>query len=322
MSLLRKPQSRKFGLKILGYGEDGSGKSVYGLGFPKVAIIDAEGKMGVYERDPERNKNMLALADTSNYYDGLKIIEEVIKSKACETFMTDSETYMQDALKVASMETEEARAIKKGNDPTDQVVSMRGYGKIGLNIARLRMLRAKASSDGITIYNTAHKKDIMQKVGQDQVKVGEMPNIKNGCKHEYDVILKFYKEKDLATGKWRYKAIVEKDTTSTFELGHIIENPCYENTYKDYLEKGSGLNAVDTSYDKNINDTMNTMKEEAQNFDELVAEFESLFKALSDKDKSNALKIKELLTSNGIKNYKKQETFEQLKNVVMELKKM
>lgn len=321
-SLLRKPQARKQGLKILAYGTDGTGKSVYGLGFPKVAILDAEAKMGVYESNSERNKNMVAIADSSNYYDCLNVVEEVIKSKGCSALMIDSETYIQDALKVASMETEEARAIKKGNDPTDQSVSQRGWGKISLNIARLRMLKAQASSDGITVISTAHKKDIMQKVGADTVKVGEKPNIRDGCTHEYDVILKFYKEKDLATGKLKYKAVVEKDTTETFEVGTIIENPCYETTYKDYLEKNGKLDTVKTSYETNLSDTISTLNDEAQNFEDLSNEFATLFKELKDKDAKNAVIVKKLLDDNKITSYKKPEFFEQLKVVVAQLKTM
>ena len=77
-SLLRKPQARVQGVKYLCYGVDGSGKSVFGLSFPEIAVIDSESKIGVYESDPEFGKNIVAVADTSNYYDTLDIIEEVI----------------------------------------------------------------------------------------------------------------------------------------------------------------------------------------------------------------------------------------------------
>ena len=41
MSLLRKPMKRVQGVKILCYGVDGSGKSVFGLSFPQVAVLDS-----------------------------------------------------------------------------------------------------------------------------------------------------------------------------------------------------------------------------------------------------------------------------------------
>ena len=54
MSLLRKPMKRVQGVKILCYGVDGSGKSVFGLSFPQVAVLDSESKVGVYEGDPDQ----------------------------------------------------------------------------------------------------------------------------------------------------------------------------------------------------------------------------------------------------------------------------
>ena len=133
MSLLRKPMRRVQGVKILAYGVDGSGKSVFGLSFPEVAVLDSESKVGVYEGDPEFGQNIVAVADTSNYYDTLDVIEEVIKNDLCKTLMIDSETYIKEAMEVAAMETEEERAKKKGGNIDDQTVSMRGYGKIKLN---------------------------------------------------------------------------------------------------------------------------------------------------------------------------------------------
>jgi hypothetical protein len=43
----RKPASRKTGLKVLFYGENGSGKSLAALTFPDNAIIDSESKIGL-----------------------------------------------------------------------------------------------------------------------------------------------------------------------------------------------------------------------------------------------------------------------------------
>lgn len=321
-SLLRKKQERKQGLKILVYGVNGSGKSVYGLGFPEVAILDAEAKVGVYESSEKHGKNIVAVADTSNYYDTLDVFEEVIKTKGCKTLMVDSETYVYEAMQVSAMEVEEERAKKKGGDPTDSAISVRGYGKIKLNTARLRGLKAQASSNGITLIVTAHKEDIMQKVGADSVKVGEKPALRKNSEHEYDVVLRFFKEKDLVTGKMKYKAEVEKDTTETFEVGTIIENPCYENTFKEYIEKTKKLDTISSSYDKTIKSTMDTMTSEAKDFDELVLEFETLFKALKDKDANNLKVIKDLLAKNNITSYKKPECFDNLKVVVDELKKM
>ena len=320
MSLLRKPQSRKQGLKILAYGIDGSGKSIFGLEFPKVAIIDSESKVGVYENKP-RGKNIVAIADTSNYYDSLEVVQECINTNACDTLMIDSETYIYEGMQVSCMEVEEERASNKKGNIDDQVVSQRGYGKIKLNSARLRLLKAQASAKGITIISTAHKEDIMQKVGNDNVKVGEKPSLRKNSQHDYDVILRFYKQKDLASGNMKYFAEVEKDTTETLKVGNVIENPSYD-LFKEYIESKSQLQIVDTSYDKTISDNKNSMKQEAQSFEDTEKEFTELFKSLKTKDANNVAKIQQLLKDNGIDSYKKPEHFEKLKEVVTILKTM
>lgn len=321
MSLLRKPQARKQGLKILAYGIDGSGKSMFGLGFPSVAVIDSEAKVGVYEADPEIGKNIVAVADTTSYYDTLDVIKEVIKDDVCKTLQIDSETTIYDGMQVACMEVEEERARKKGGNVDDQTVSQRGYGKVKLNSARIRNLKAQASAKGITIISTAHKEDIMQKVGNDNVKVGEKPALRKNSQHDYDVILRFFKEKDLATGEIKYMAEVEKDTTRTLKVGQTIESPSYA-LFKDYIEKTNKLETINSSYDKSLDNNMDDMKKVAQEFDDVVKEFTELFKNLKVKDTSNTAKIQGILKEKGIDSYKNPEHFDKLIEVVAILKKM
>lgn len=320
-SLLRKPQARKQGIKVLAYGIDGSGKSVFGLSFPEVAVIDTESKLGVYEGDAEYGKNIVAVADTSNYYDTLDVVEEVIAGNLCKTLMIDSETYIKEAIEVACMEIEEERAKKKGGNIDDQTISQRGWGKVKLNSNRLRLLKAQASAKGMTIISTSHKEDVMQKMGSDMVKVGEKPALRKNSQHDYDVILRFYKEKDMITGKMKYQAEVEKDTTRTLEVGSVIENPSYE-LFRPYIEKNNALSEVKTSYDKDIDKDINKGSEEAKNFDDLVAEFVKKFKELKAKDAANATKVQEMLKARGIDTYKNPEHASKLQEIVAEMSKM
>lgn len=321
MSLLRKPMKRVQGVKILAYGVDGSGKSVFGLSFPEVAVLDSESKVGVYEADIEYGKNIVAVADTSNYYDTLDVIEEVIKDDLCKTLMIDSETYIKEALEVAAMETEEERARKKGGNIDDQTVSMRGYGKIKLNSNRMRLLKAQASAKGINIISTAHKEDIMQKVGSENVKVGEKPVLRKNAQHDYDVILRFYKERDLATGKIKYLAEVEKDTTRVLSVGQVVENPSYE-LFRTYFESRQGLGKAETKYDQSIKMDMENMKNEDKNHDQLVEEFVALYKDMKANNPEKANTIPGMLKEHGIDSYKKPEHCEALMAVVAKMKQM
>lgn len=321
MSLLRKPMRRVQGVKILAYGVDGSGKSVFGLSFPEVAVLDSESKVGVYEGDPEFGQNIVAVADTSNYYDTLDVIEEVIKNDLCKTLMIDSETYIKEAMEVAAMETEEERAKKKGGNIDDQTVSMRGYGKIKLNSNRMRLLKAQASAKGINIISTAHKEDVLQKVGSENVKIGEKPVLRKNAQHDYDVILRFFKERDMATGRVKYCAEVEKDTTRVLNVGQVVENASYD-LFRQYFESRQGLGKADTRYDKNIEKDMETMKNEDKNHDDLVEEFVTLFKDMKAKSPEKAAVIPTLLKEHGIDSYKKPEHFEALQSVVAKMKQM
>lgn len=320
----RKPMDKKQGLKILAYGEDGTGKSIYTLSFPKVAVVDTESKLGVYENHPVYGKNIRAIADTTNYYDLIELYQNVNENpKDFGTFVTDSESNMYESMQVAMMEVEEERAKKKKTNIDDQTVSQRGWGKVKLNNARLKNLKAQASAKGITIISVAHKEDIMQDMGGGKsVKIGEKPALRKNSKHDYDVILKFFKEKDMATGKWRFKAEVEKDTTLTFELGTILENVTYENTFKQYIEGNENKQIIETGYDKAIEGVIETATEEAETFEQVSKEFAEKFKELSAINPENKIIIATKLKEKGVDSYTDPKFFNQLKEVLTFMKTM
>lgn len=185
----------------------------------------------------------------------------------------------------------------------------------------MRLLKAQASAKGINIISTAHKEDILQKVGSENVKVGEKPVLRKNAQHDYDVILRFYKERDMATGRVKYCAEVEKDTTRVLKVGQIVENASYE-LFRDYFESRQGLGSVETKYDKSIDKDMETMKNEDKNHEELVEEFVALFKKMKVERPEIASTIPNLLKEHGIDSYKNVEHFEALTTVVAKMKQM
>lgn len=316
----RKPEARKQGLKILFYGENGAGKSWASLTFPDNAIIDSESKIGVNESNPQFKDNIVGIADTSNYYDALELMEQVLKNPSmCKTFTIDSYTKIYNAVQVACMEVEEDRARKKGGSIDDSVISMRGHGKVKLNIIRFEDFIAQASSKGINIVAVAHKDDVKQKVGENWVKVGEKPSLKANAEHTFDVILRFYKEKDIVTGEYKYMAEVEKDTTNTYKLGTKLENVTYNN-FKDYIEKSENQKTIETNYDKTIETNMESMKKEQEDHDTLVKEFKKLYKELVEKDDANKSKVAKLMKEKGVEKYNDASLTSQLKEVIEEMK--
>ena len=322
MANFRKPMQRSQGLKILGYGEDGSGKSWSALTFPKLAIIDTESKLGVYENNEEKNKNILGIADTVSYYDVIELMEKVVANpKTFSTFVIDSETNLYESMQVSMMEVEEARAKRKKSSIDDATVSMRGWGKVKLNNSRLKNLKAQMSADGVTIVSIAHKKDIFEEINGKQIKIGEMPELKKGSKHDYDIVLRFFKKKDIGTGEYKFFAEVEKDTTGTYRMGTQLENVSYEN-WKEYIERNKKGKPIKSSYDNAIKETITTADEEEKNFEELSSEFVKLFKDLKDKDEKNKELITNLLKVNNVESYKDPNCFDGLKIVVEKMKEI
>lgn len=328
---LRKPQSRKQGVKILIYGTDGVSKSATSLGFPKIAIIDTESKIGVYENHPVFGKNLVAIADTSEYYEVCDIAEEVIKNvKDYSTFIIDSETNLYESMQVSMMELEEARAKKKGGNIDDSTISVRGWGKVKLNNARLKNLKCQLSAKGITVISIAHKEDVTQKVGENNIKVGEKPALRKNSTHDYDVIVRMYKEKDIATGKSKFMAEIEKDTTDTFYDGEKVDitwtdskhpnNTIYDRLSA-YINGMENKDTVKTGYDKSIQDTVDKGLESEVTFDEVSDKFIKLFAKLGEHDVALKGEYAEMLKTKGIKSYKDVTYFEKMKEVVSDMEK-
>jgi hypothetical protein len=318
----RKPASRKQGLKVLFYGENGSGKSWAALTFPDNAVVDSESKIGVNENNPKFKDNIVGIADTSNYYDALELMDDILKNpKQCKTFTVDSYTKIYNAIQVACMEVEEDRARKKGGNVDDQTISMRGHGKVKLNVIRFEDFIAQASAKGINIVAVAHKDDVKSKVGENWVKVGEKPSLKANAEHTFDVILRFYKEKDIVSGEYKYMAEVEKDTTNTYKLGSKLENVTYDN-FKEYLQANDKKDVIETNYDKAIETNIESMKKEQEDHETIVKEFKALYSELVKKDDANKAKVAGLMKTKGVEKYNDPTLTAPLKEVIVEMKKL
>lgn len=312
----RKPAERNQGLKILFYGENNSGKSVAALTFPQNAIIDSESKIGVYENDPEYRDNIAGIADTAHYYETIELAENVVKNpKDFKTFTIDSYTNIYDVMQVSAMENEEERARKKGGNIDDQTVSQRGWGKVKLNTIRFNNYIAQASANGTTVIAVAHKEDIMQEVGEKRVKIGERPALRKNAEHTFDVIIRFFKEKDVATGEYKFLTEVEKDTTKTYKVGTKIEGFTYQNL-KDYIERSAGSEAIKTNYGETIESNVESMKKEQESHDEVVEKFKALFKQAVEKDSKNKEVVQKLMKENNVERYNDPSKTEELKTVI------
>ena len=117
LSGLRKPNSRKKGMKILIYGESGSGKTVFALSFPKSIVVDSEDGYSWYE-GTERTRNVVGILDSQSYDDLENLMDELddANDEEFSSLVIDSETKVYENIKEALQNVEETRAARKGRD--------------------------------------------------------------------------------------------------------------------------------------------------------------------------------------------------------------
>lgn len=221
LDFLRKPNSRKKGLKILVYGQTGAGKTSFALTFPRVALVDSEDGASWYEATA---KNLVGILDTQSYddlEDALDQLED--NTDKIDTFVVDSETKIYENIQEALQSVEETRAARKGRDLLDANLSIRSWGKIKQLASRLQNAKIRLASQGVNLISVAQSVDVMEDAGNGtRVKIGEKPNMSKNAAYDYDIVLRLF----VKDGE--YYGQVEKDRTKTVPRGDIIENPSFD----------------------------------------------------------------------------------------------
>lgn len=212
-------------MKILIYGESGSGKTVFALSFPKSIVVDSEDGYSWYE-GTERTRNVVGILDSQSYDDLENLMDELddANDEEFSSLVIDSETKVYENIKEALQNVEETRAARKGRDVLDANLSMRSYGKIGQLSGRLQNAKLRLASQGINVISVAQAADEMEDAGNGQrVKVGEKPNMDKKARFDYDVVIRLFTKDN------KYYGEIEKDRLEVFERGDIVENPSYQN---------------------------------------------------------------------------------------------
>lgn len=246
MSIFRKPQQYKTGVKFLAYGFSGVGKTVFALSFPKIAMLDAELGASFYEGQ-EEGKNLVAISNTQSYNELNEVLEELLEEHedlGIETFITDSATKFRENLINSVTEIDIKRAKKKlGSDAElDTATSMRSWGTIGRITKQQQNTKIDLSSKGVNIIDIAQAKEVKD---QNQNLIGIIPDMDKKAKFDYDVVLYLFTETN-AKGETVFKGRVEKDRTKTYKVGTVIENPSYD-SWKESLT-GSSSKVLNTDY--------------------------------------------------------------------------
>ena len=297
LDMLRKPNSRKKGLKMLVYGQSGTGKTVLGLSFPKIVAVDSEDGYAWYE-GTDRAKNIVGILDTQSFEDLSNLLDDLEDSiDEFDTLIVDSETKIHENIQEALIVVEESRALRKGKDVLDANLSIRSYGKIKQLESRLQNLKVKLASQGINIVSIAQAQDEMKDMGNNKrIKIGEKPNMAKNAQFDYDVVLRLF----VKYGK--YMGIVEKDRTETYERGAEIENPSYANWAKRLTADDNKGNVIVKDFGKDKEKSKVAYEETVVSempFKDQVADYVSKLDG-QDKKEAFAKKVKALTGSGSL----------------------
>lgn len=290
----REAKASKIGGKFLAYGDYGSGKSWFQLTFPNVACIDSEAGVGFYEKKPitlnnGNTYNNLKLVDNTSDLDTLEEdLDEFLDGEydgKINTLSIDSETKFYSTMQISALEVEERRARRKGGDVDDAGISVKQWGRIKLINMKLQQAKIDLSSKGVHIVSVAQQVDIKDSKGEKVI--GYKPDMHKSAGFDYDVILRFFKEKN--GEEIKFFAEVIKDRTCVTKVGSIIENPCYD-IWQEYFEGISSLDTNKTSYRNDLDKSTDSMIEKSDKAEDIVAEWKPLMKSITDSGNTAAVK--------------------------------
>lgn len=292
MSLLKAPEVVKRALKVLGFGDSGTGKTTFALSFPKNVITDSEDGYAFYKNNP----NIALMATTNSIYDLEEIldeVEELINDDKIGTFTTDSISKFYANLQYVYQDLVEKRARRKGQDVDDAGLSQREWAKIKNTLKRINDTKLMMASKGVNIVDIAQQKDIQEKRGDSFVKVGVAPDYVKNANYDYDIIINMYTEEDKKTGETHYYGKILKDRTGKYKKNEIIENPSFanwEDVYNGYSKAKESVVDFNSDYKK---DSVKTESDEAS-----AAELSDKIKSfLKDATSEQKLKIGKVMKS-------------------------
>lgn len=309
MSMFQKVEDTKSGLKVLVYGKTGVGKSIFGLSFPKIAVIDSEDGLAWYKSNPNL-KLMLSTTSTDEVEEALEEIEDNLIDEI-DTFVVDSETKIYENMQLSGLSVAEKRARLKGQDVDDANISQREWGKIKLITKRIQSSKIILASKGKNIVSVAQEKDLKEKRGNDWITIGHIPDTSKGLEYDYDIVLRLFTEED-KDGNVTYKGKIDKDRTNVTKRGQIVENPSFE-IWREVYEGKQDKRVDVKDFKKDIANDEKTMLSELKTVDELTAKLKEGMKNLKAEGQS---KVKAKLKELGIDNPLKTDNVDGLEEVV------
>ena len=298
MSLFKRPEEVKSGLKFLIYGATGTGKTWFALSFPEIVGIDTEDGWARYTNKPigKNIKHILTSSSATDLEDALDEIEEELIG-SIKTFALDSYTKIYENQQFALQSLAEKRQRQKGKSDEDVGMSVRDWGKLKLNTKRIQATQLMLASKGINIVNVAQEADIKEKRGENWVVVGHKPDISKGVEFDYDVVLRFITEDDKKNKTVSYKAEVLKDRTGTFKKYDIIDNPTFS-LWNDIYEQTMSAKESTVNFKKDIDKDIEKEEAESANATELSDKIKAFIKTADGTQKAQITKAMKSLEIN------------------------
>lgn len=286
-------------MKVLAYGFEGTGKTLFALSFPDIILIDTEAGSTFYlgGKEGKSVKGVLRTQGYKKYEDALSEVARDWEKLEMQTLVTDSVTKIRQNLSDTIINVDIKRNKRNGmaDAELNSNLSMRSWGKIGEISKRHQNIKIDLSNN-VNIVDIAQAREIKD---DNQQVIDIRPDMDKSAPYDYDLKLFLFTKKD-SDGTMKFYARVDKDRTKKYQTGDIIENPSFA-LWSNTLD--SSEDRVTTSYsDDQKQDEEAYAKEVAkdnQTVQERLAEFSS---SLSATDKK---KFTDLLAENKITNLNK-----------------
>ena len=286
-------------MKVLAYGFEGTGKTLFALSFPDIILIDTEAGSTFYlgGKEGENVKGVLRTQGYKKYEDALSEVARDWDKLEMQTLVTDSVTKLRQNLSDTVINVDVKRNKRNGmaDAELNSNLSMRSWGKIGEISKRHQNIKIDLSNN-VNIVDIAQAKEIKD---DNQKVIDIRPDMDKSSPYDYDLKLFLFTKKD-SDGTTKFYARVDKDRTKKYKTGEIIENPSFA-LWSNTL--GDSDNRVETNYSDDQKHDEEAYAEETEKDNQTIQERLAEFSGnLSAEDKK---KFTELLSENKITNLNK-----------------
>lgn len=286
-------------MKVLAYGFEGTGKTLFALSFPDIILIDTEAGSTFYlgGKEGENVKGVLRTQGYKKYEEALSEVARDWDKLEMQTLVTDSVTKLRQNLSDTVINVDVKRNKRNGmaDAELNSNLSMRSWGKIGEISKRHQNIKIDLSNN-VNIVDIAQAKEIKD---DNQQVIDIRPDMDKSSPYDYDLKLFLFTKKD-SDGSTKFYARVDKDRTKKYKTGDIIENPSFA-LWSNTL--GDSDNRVETSYSEDSKKDEEAYAEEVEKDNQTIQERLAEFSGnLSAEDKK---KFTELLSENKITNLNK-----------------